>query len=94
MKITSELTSPTWWKDATRRVLYTVIAVALPYFGASLLVDVPWALIGSVAGLAAIEHGEELEHALAHADSALYAAKRGGRNRTVAADPAPLSVAA
>ena len=54
MKITSELTSPTWWKVATRRVLYTVIAVALPYFGASLLVDVPWTVIGSVAGLAAI----------------------------------------
>ena len=54
MKITSELTSTTWWKDASRRALYTVIAVALPYFGASLLVDVPWTVIGSVAGLAAI----------------------------------------
>jgi diguanylate cyclase (GGDEF)-like protein len=34
-------------------------------------------------GLAAMEHGDKLEHALAQADAALYVAKREGRNRCI-----------
>ncbi|GAA4016318.1 sensor domain-containing diguanylate cyclase [Sphingomonas swuensis] len=45
-------------------------------------------------GLAAMEHDEEFDHALAHADTALYAAKREGRNRCVAAEIPPFSAAA
>ena len=38
------------------------------------------------AGLAEYRHGEALEQLLRRADAALYDAKRGGRNRLVAAD--------
>jgi diguanylate cyclase (GGDEF)-like protein len=45
-------------------------------------------------GLAATENGETLDDALAHADAALYVAKREGRNRCVAAALPELSAAA
>jgi len=48
----TNLTSPLWWKDALRRALYTVIAVALPYFGAATIVEVPWLTVASTAALA------------------------------------------
>jgi len=50
-KLTSELTSSSWWKDAFKRALYTAIAVAVPYLGATLVVEVPWLTVGSVAAL-------------------------------------------
>ncbi|MGX5772710.1 holin [Microbacterium trichothecenolyticum] len=45
----SLLASSIWWKDALVRALYTAVAIALPYLGGSLLVDVPWITIGSAA---------------------------------------------
>lgn len=54
----SLLASSIWWKDASRRALYTAIAIALPYLGASLIADVPWltvlsaALVGFISSLA------------------------------------------
>ena len=54
----TNLTNALWWKDAARRALYTAVAIALPYLGGALLVDVPWitilsaAAVGIVASLA------------------------------------------
>ena len=47
----SLLASIVWWKAAAVRALYTAITLAIPYLGGSLLADVPWLTIGSVAGL-------------------------------------------
>ena len=41
------------------------------------------------AGVAEYREGESSAHLLARADAAMYTAKRAGRNRVVAADPAP-----
>lgn len=50
----SRLTDPLWWKAAAIRAVYTAIAIALPYFGGSLITAVPWLTVASVAALAAI----------------------------------------
>jgi len=64
----TNLTNPTWWKDAAMRALYTALAIALPYLGASLVAEVPWitilltaslgfvaSLVTSIAGLPEVE---------------------------------------
>ncbi|MDN3309544.1 holin [Microbacterium oryzae] len=54
----TNLTSAAWWRDAGLRALYTAIAVAIPYLGATLVADVPWfaalsaALLGAIFSLA------------------------------------------
>jgi hypothetical protein len=54
----SNLTSATWWRDAGLRALYTAIAVAIPYLGATAIADVPWfaavsaGLLGAIFSLA------------------------------------------
>ncbi len=50
----SRLTDSLWWKSAATRALYTAIAIALPYLGGSLLTEVPWLTVASVAALAAV----------------------------------------
>lgn len=47
----SNLTNGLWWRDAALRAVYTALAVALPYLGASLIADIQWVVVGSVAGL-------------------------------------------
>lgn len=53
----SLLLSRTWWKDASKRALYTAIAIAVPYLGVTLVTSVPWltmllaASLGFVASL-------------------------------------------
>lgn len=47
----TNLTNPTWWKDAAVRALYTAVAIAVPYLGGALLTDVPWVTIALAAGL-------------------------------------------
>lgn len=47
----TNLTNPTWWKDAALRALYTALAIALPYLGAALIADVPWLTIALTATL-------------------------------------------
>ena len=45
------LVSPTWWKAAALRAVYTAVAIAVPYLGAALLSDVPWLTMALAAGL-------------------------------------------
>lgn len=47
----TNLTNATWWKDAALRALYTALAIALPYLGASLVAQVPWLTIALTASL-------------------------------------------
>lgn len=47
----SNLSNPTWWKDAARRALYTALAIALPYLGAATLNTVPWLTVALAAAL-------------------------------------------
>lgn len=47
----SNLTNPLWWRDASLRALYTAIAIALPYLGGALVVEVPWLTIILAGGL-------------------------------------------
>ncbi|NHI16880.1 holin [Microbacterium excoecariae] len=50
----TNLTSAAWWRAAALRALYTAIAVALPYMGATVVADVPWTAMGLAAALAAV----------------------------------------
>jgi len=50
----SNLVSLAWWKDATRRALYSAVAIALPYLGGSLLTEVPWWALASAGTLGAV----------------------------------------
>lgn len=50
----SNITNPTWWKAAAVRALYTAVAIAIPYIAAVQLIDVPWLLVASAAGIGAI----------------------------------------
>jgi len=50
----TNLTSARWWRDAGLRALYTAIAVAVPYLGATLIADVPWLTVLLAGGLAVI----------------------------------------
>lgn len=47
----TNLTNPLWWRDASLRALYTALAIALPYLGGALVVDVPWLTILLAGGL-------------------------------------------
>lgn len=47
----SNIMNLTWWKAALLRALYTAFAIALPYLGGALIVDVPWLTIASAAAL-------------------------------------------
>jgi len=43
-----------WWHAALIRALRTGLVIAVPYFGGSLLAEIPWLTIASAAGLGAI----------------------------------------
>lgn len=43
-----------WWRAALIRALRTGLVIAVPYFGGSLLAEVPWLTIASAAGMGAI----------------------------------------
>lgn len=50
----SRLADALWWKVAALRAVYTAIAIAIPYLGGSLLTEVPWVTVASVAAIGAI----------------------------------------
>ncbi|GGH34285.1 holin [Microbacterium album] len=50
----TNLTSKLWWRDAALRALYTAVAVALPYLGATLITEVPWLTVILAGGLGAV----------------------------------------
>jgi hypothetical protein len=52
--VLSRLGSLVWWKDATRRAVYTLFAVALPYVAAVPLFDVHWVTVLLAGGLGVI----------------------------------------
>jgi hypothetical protein len=51
----SNLTSAVWWKNSLLRAVYTAVAIAIPYLGATQLVaDVSWLTVLSAAGVGII----------------------------------------
>lgn len=54
-KISTELTSKSWWKASTLRAVYTAISVFLPFFGTDILItEVNWTVAASTVGLAVV----------------------------------------
>ncbi|MBO3663751.1 holin [Microbacterium stercoris] len=50
MTITTRLADIAWWRAALWRALYTAVTIAVPYFGGSLLAEIPWAALALAAG--------------------------------------------
>lgn len=52
--MSSTITSASWWKAAVIRALRTALVIAVPYVGGASLLGIPWATVGSAAGLGAL----------------------------------------